>query len=59
MQLAITSSDQLATATASSWPTPKASKMAPRSSGDAAFWASKKASPSPGVCQILAKSCHS
>ncbi len=50
-----------------SWPgsrldrlgTPNISKTDPRSSGEAAACCSKNCSPSPGVCQILAKSCHS
>ena len=59
MLSAITGSPQLAMATARSWGTPNISRTDPCSSGVDANCCSKNCSPSPGVCQILAKSCHS
>ena len=59
MQLPIVASEPAAISSASSWPSPKmSSKPLARSSSGCAFWLSTKASPSPGVCQSLAKSCH-
>jgi len=59
MQLPIVASDAAAISSASSRGTPMASNTVARSSVGRAFWLSTNASPSPGVCQSLAKSCHS
>jgi hypothetical protein len=44
--------------TASASGTPDATSAPERSAGLTASIPSQNASPSPGVCQILAKSCH-
>ena len=59
MQPPIVASDPAAISSASSGGTPMASNTDARCSDGMAFWLSMNASPSPGVCQILAKSCHS
>ena len=59
MQVPIVASKPAAISMASSWLSPKMTSKPPaRSSTGCASWLSTNASPSPGVCQTLAMSCH-